>query len=97
MELPLGELDQASLAQLTDAFFLTEGSTHDWLLPYYILSRSQAELSALPALLDQRTEDEARAMCRALASCAESTKESFPWTLEDLAEALGEYGPYLRA
>ncbi len=97
VELPLGELDQASLAQLTDAFFLTEGSTHDWLLPYYILSRSQAELSALPALLDQRTEDEARAMCRALASCAESTKESFPWTLEDLAEALGEYGPYLRA
>lgn len=97
VELPLGDLDSASLEQLTDAFFLTEGSTHDWLLPYYILSRSQAELSALPELLDERTEDEARALCRLLADCAENTKESWPWTLEDLEEALGEYGPYLRA
>ena len=97
VELPLESLDSASLEQLTDAFFLTEGSTHDWLLPFYILSRSQAELSALPALLDQRTEDEARALCRLLADCAENTKESWPWTLENLEEALGEYGPYLRA
>ena len=97
VELPLESLDSASLEQLTDAFFLTEGSTHDWLLPFYILSRSQAELSALPALLDQRTEDEARELCRLLADCAENTKESWPWTLENLEEALGEYGPYLRA
>ena len=95
MELPLGSLDSASLEQLTDAFFLTEGSTHDWLLPYYILSCSERELSALPALLDGRTEDEVRELCRLLADCAESTKESWPWTLEDLAEALGEYGQYL--
>ena len=97
VELPLESLDSASLEQLTDAFFLTEGSTHDWLLPFYILSRSQAELSALPALLDQRTEDEARELCRLLADCAENTKESWPWTLENLEEALGEYGPYQRA
>ena len=95
VELPLGSLDSASLEQLTDAFFLTEGSTHDWLLPYYILSCSERELSALPALLDGRTEDEVRELCRLLADCAESTKESWPWTLEDLAEALGEYGQYL--
>ena len=97
VELPLGSLDSASLEQLTDAFFLTEGSTHDWLLPYYILSRSETELSALPELLDGRTEGEARELCRLLADCAENTKESWPWTLEELAEALGEYGPYLRA
>ena len=53
--------------------------------------------AALPELLDGRTEAEVRALCRLLADCAENTKESWPWTPEELAEALGEYGPYLRA
>lgn len=97
VELPLDSLDSASLEQLTDAFFLTEGSTHDWLLPFYILSRSPAELSALPALLDGRTEDEARELCRLLADCAENTKESWPWTMEELARTLGAYGRDLYA
>ena len=51
--LPLsGSGEEAPLSELVDAFFLTEGVSHDWLLPNYILGRPAEDMAALPALLD---------------------------------------------
>ena len=96
-ELPLSAAgEKAPLSELVDAFFLTEGTSHDWLVPNYILQHTADEMEALPALLDQRTEAEARELCAALGTCLRDA-DYWDWTTEALAKALGAYGGYLDA
>ena len=87
---------EAPLSELVDAFFLTGGWSHDWIVPYYILEHPAEDMAALPALLDQRTDGEARELCGVLGQCLrDSTWDN--WTMETLAAALGRYGAYLDA
>ena len=96
-ELPLSAAgEDAPLSELVDAFFLTEGESHDWLVPNYILQHTADEMEALPALLDRRTDAEARALCAALGTCLRDA-DYWDWTTETLARALGSYGAYLDA
>ena len=87
---------EAPLSELADAFFLTEGESHDWLVPCYILEHPAEDMAALPALLDQRTEEEARELCGVLGDCLR-TADYWDWIPETLAAALGSYGAYLNA
>ena len=97
-ELPLSAAgEDAPLSELVDAFFLTEGESHDWFVPYYILHHTAEEMEALPALLDQRTEEEAQELCGALGTCLREHPDAWDWTGETLAVALGRYGAYLDA
>ena len=97
VELPLSASgEEAPLPELVDAFFLTEGTSHDWLVPNYILQHTADEMEALPALLDQRTEAEARELCAALGTCLRDA-DYWDWTTETLARALESYGAYLDA
>ena len=61
-------LNNATLEELADMFFLTEGWTHDYLLPIKICERPQEELADLNDLLDRHTRTEAQELCRALAA-----------------------------
>lgn len=61
-------LEKASLEELADMFFLTEGWSHDYLLPAYVVQRPAEELAGLNDLLDRHTEAEARDLCRTLAA-----------------------------
>lgn len=88
--------EEAPLSELVDAFFLTEGLSHDWLVPNYILYHTADEMEALPGLLDRRTGAEARALCAALGECLR-TADGWDWTPETLAEAMGPYGRYMDA
>ena len=86
---------EAPLSELVDAFFLTEGFSHDWLVPYYILEHPAEDMAALPALLDQRTDGEARGLCGVLGDCLREHPDTWVWTMETLTAALGDYGAYL--
>ena len=95
--LPLsGSGEEAPLSELVDAFFLTEGFSHDWLLPNYILDHPAEDMTALPALLDDRTDAEVRELCAVLGRCLRDA-DYWDWTPETLAETLGSYGAYLDA
>ena len=97
VSLPLSAAgEDAPLSELVDAFFLTDGTSHDWLVPNYILYHTADEMEALPALLDRRTDAEARALCAALGTCLRDA-DYWDWTTETLARALGSYGAYLDA
>ena len=61
-------LGNASLEELMNLFFLTEGDTHKYRLPMFICERPAEELAGLNDLLDRHTEAEAQALCRALAA-----------------------------
>lgn len=99
VELPLSAPGaEAPLSELVDAFFLTVGESHDWLVPYYILEHPAEDMAALPALLDQRTDEEARELCGVLGDCCpQGYPDAWDWTGETLAAALGRYGAYLDA
>ena len=97
VSLPLSAAgEDAPLSELVDAFFLTDGTSHDWLVPNYILYHTAEEMEALPALLDRRTDAEARALCAALGTCLRDA-DYWDWTTETLARALGSCGAYLDA
>ena len=66
-------------------------------MPYYILEHPAEDMAALPALLDQRTEEEARELCGALGTCLREHPDTWDWTPETLAAALERYGAYLDA
>lgn len=53
-------------------------------------------MTALPALLDDRTDAEARELCAVLGRCLRDA-DYWDWTPETLAEILGSYGAYLDA
>lgn len=81
---------------LVEVFCLTEGFTHDWLAPYRILELSDEEIAALPAILDQLTEAEARDLCETL---GRNLREYDYWdyTVDTLAPLMGNYGSWLDA
>ena len=89
--------EKATAEQLVEIFQLTEGETHDWRVPYYILALPKAELSKLPAAMDSLTDEEAGELCRLLEKNLDRTKETGAWTREDLRTVLGEYSNYLDA
>lgn len=109
VDLPFDRDGDAPLEELLNAFFLTEGDTHQWRLPYYILSRPAGELAELPALLEGRTEQELLDFGAALTACCRQyggaggdgePGASYPeeWaSQEDLRTALGPYAVYLDA
>ena len=94
---PPVEYEKATAAQLVEIFRLTEGETHDWRVPYYLLALPKGELAKLPAAMDSLTEEEARGLCRLLEKNLDRTKETGAWTREDLGTVLGKYGGLLDA
>lgn len=94
---PPVEYEKATVEQLVEIFQLTEGETHDWRVPYYLLALPKAELAKLPVAMDSLTEEEARELCRLLEKNLDRTKETGAWTREDLQTVLGKYGSLLSA
>ncbi len=88
--------DGEGFSYLLHCFWLTEGWTHDWILPSNILDMTDAQLAELPALLDQRTEAEAKEFCAHLGNML---REYDYWvqSIETLKPILGRYGTYLDA
>ena len=86
--------DGEGLEYLVNCFWQTEGWTHDWRLPYTILDMTDEQLQELPALLDQRTEAEAKEFCAHLGNML---RENDFWvqSIETLKPILGRYGTYL--
>ena len=79
-------LDKATLEELADMFFLTEGWTHDTLLPNMICHRPTKELNSLNDLLDRHMDWEAQELCRALAAYLASYGDYFEGTLTSVEE-----------
>ena len=84
------------LEWLVEVFCLTEGFTHDWRAPYYILDLDEEDLSRLPSILAQLTEAEARDLCAVLGRCLREY-DYWEWSIELLAPLLGDYGAWLDA
>ena len=61
-------LERATLSQLVELFDLTEGRTHDYLLPDYMIGRPAEELAGLGDILADRSRADARALYDALAA-----------------------------
>lgn len=95
VDLPFERGEDARLEELVDAFYLTEGVTHDSLLPRYILQRPADSLRVLPQLLEKRADKEARQLCRALANELSGGLYEGDWTLESLRSVMGRYADYL--
>lgn len=94
VELPF-KWEEATLAQLVEAFFETVGDTHEWQVPYYILALPREQLKALPALLKELTEAEAMELIGLLEKQAVNAKETGPWVADMLEDVLEEYSAYL--
>jgi len=88
--------DGEGLEYLFNCFWLTEGWTHDWILPYTILDMTDEQLKELPALLDQRTEAEAKEFCAHLGNMLQKN-DYWIQSIETLKPILGRYGTYLDA
>lgn len=83
-----------NLSLLVGDFFLTEGESHDWIIPYTILNRSARELAQLPEILALRGEKQAKTLCEALGKVWREN-DFWPWTEAELNAALGRYAAYL--
>ncbi len=88
--------DRTRLENLVEHFCLTEGWSHDWLIPYEILGLSAEELAPLPALLDELTAAESRGLCAVLGGILREY-DHWEWTVDTLRPVLGDYGDYLNA
>lgn len=95
VKLPCEPLSEASLKELLDAFYLSEGLTRDASIADAVLERSAEALQGLPRLLDQRTEAEVKALCAALAARLDEDPNWITQTKETLGKVLGPYGAYL--
>lgn len=93
-ELPF-KWEDATLEMLVEAFFETEGDTHEWQVPYYILALPREQLRALPDVLAELTESEAAELIALLEKQAVSAKETGPWVADMLEDVLEEYSAYL--
>jgi len=85
--------EKPQLDWLVELFCLTEGFTHDYIVPYLILELPVEELARLPELLDQLTEAEGEALCRALEQ--DLLDGHATHTEEELGVLLGDYAAYL--
>ena len=93
---PQVDRDCSELERMVEIFCLTEGLTHDWIIPCRILELSDEEIAMLPGILDQLTEAEGRDLCAALSRCIRET-DSWRWSNDTLAPLLGDYGVWLDA
>lgn len=84
-------------AWLVELFCLTEGVTHDWLVPNQILALPPDQMETLPAILDQLTEAESRELCSVLGELLGQENLQNNYTADTLKPLLGEYGPLLDA
>ena len=94
---PENRENKPQLEWLVELFCLTEGFTHDWRTPCQILDLPEVELAALPALLDQLTEAEARELCAVLGDCLREHPDDWDWSIDTLGSLLGDYGAWLNA
>jgi hypothetical protein len=92
--LPEKPEEKPELDWLVEVFCLTEGLSHDWVVPNQLLNLDPEVLADLPAVLDQLTEAESRDLCETLGKLLD---ENDCWILEkeDLILLLGEYASYL--
>lgn len=95
VQLPVGEEGEARIAGLVDAFYLTEGLSHEAMIPAAILEMPEEWQWDLSKLLDRRTKDEAKTLCHALESYLRESPGQM--TLPNLRDLLGPYGIYLDA
>ena len=91
VDLPFGSVDEAALPELVDAFFLTEGITHESILPAYIVDHP---MESLTPLMEGRTEAEKQELLRVLLAELElRAKQAQPrpdgWTADGLRTLLG--------
>lgn len=84
-------------AWLVELFCLTEGFTHDQLVPVQLLSMTPDQMATLPELLDQLTEAEGRELCSALGTLLRQEDQTWEYTVETLKPLLGNYGTWLDA
>lgn len=84
-------------AWLVELFCLTEGFTHDQLVPVQLLSMTPDQMATLPELLDQLTEAEGRELCSALGTLLRQEDQTWEYTVETLKPLLGNYGAWLDA
>lgn len=81
---------------LVELFCLTEGFTHDWVVPNLILSLTPEQLETLPTILDQLTEAESKHLCQTLGTLL-AENDCWILTTDDLIPLLGDYAAYLYA
>jgi hypothetical protein len=80
-----------------ELFCLTEGYTHDWIVPTLLLSLTPDQMESLPAILDQLTEAESRELCTVLGELLARDDLQNYYTADTLRPLLGEYGSLLDA
>lgn len=98
VRLPVSEEGEARIAGLVDAFYLTEGLSHETLIPSAILEMPEEWQWDLSRLLDRRTKEEAKALCHALETYLRESPDVIPQlTLPNLKDLLGSYGVYVDA
>lgn len=83
--------EDATLEMLVEAFFESEGDTHEWEIPYYILALPREQLRTLPELLEDLAEEEALELIGLLEKQAVNAKETGPWVADMLKDVLEEY------
>lgn len=91
-------IEYAPLEGLVEQLTLTEGFTHDWILPLYIIEKPKDTLEELNAILDGYDQGNVKTICQALAAYLRDEKYIHfgGMMLEDLRELLAPaYQEYL--
>ena len=94
--MPQNTENKPQLDWLVEVFCLTEGLTHDWIIPNQILNLELEELAGLPEVLDQLTEAESNHLCQTLGTLL-AENDCWILTADDLIPLLGDYAVYLNA
>ena len=82
------DIAAAPVSELVDAWFLSGGSTHDYLLLSYLCDRPLSDLAGLNDALDQRSGEEAEAFLLGLKLHMEEFPSYHDLTIADIASAL---------
>ena len=82
------DIAAAPVSELVDAWFLSGGSTHDYLLLSYLCDRPLSDLVGLNDALDQRSGEEAEAFLLGLKLHMEEFPSYHDLTMADIASAL---------
>lgn len=88
------DLGFATADQLLEMFFLTRGTTRNWVLPERILQMPGEKLTALPEALAQRTEDEIAVFREELLAFQENHPGNSRLTKPELTELLDSVVEY---
>lgn len=82
------DLATAPVEELVDAWYLSEGFTHDYRLFYYLCDRPLTDLTGLSDALDRRSREEAEAFLLGLKSHMEEYPDYHNLTLSDITSVL---------